>query len=108
MVTAPPLPTVIFHALALLTGNLSPTGGPLINDPIHTNGILSALLVSHWGLRAFGSASVVSRLHDSGCRQHRDGWASFHVRLPNSASGEWRNTSKIPIRVPLPDVKNLI
>lgn len=26
---------------------------------IHTNGILSTLLVSYWGLQAFGSASVV-------------------------------------------------
>lgn len=25
---------------------------------IRTNGLLSTLLVSHWGLRAFGSASV--------------------------------------------------
>lgn len=102
MVTAPPLPTVIFHPLALLTGNLSPLGAgqrAAHYGPDSHKCIPSALLVSHWGLRAFGFASVVGRLHDSGCRQSRDGWTSFHVRLPNSAPRERGNTSKIATRV---------
>lgn len=86
MVTAPPLPTVIFHPLALLTVNLSPPSAhrrAAHYGPDSHKCILSALLVSHWGLQAFGSSSVVGRLHDSRCRQSRDGWRSFHVRLPN-------------------------